>query len=374
MTVKNINVDEIRNKTLLFIKQRKCADHSVGTYEYSNSVSKKTLYSSTYAAMTRSIYLELDMLSDIEKNQWINYLNQHQDDDGMYRDPVIFDQGTIFKGDPLWHGRPHLTCHVITALTCLGGVAPKRFVYMEPYRDVDFLVHWLETRDWGERVGWSGNEIMNVGTLLQYERDFHGNDRSGRAMEMMLEWLYSNNINPKTGIWGSLDISDPIWRSHAVQAAYHWWPLFFYDKYPIPYVEQAIDTLLSTQNPEGGFGWGVHNNAEPWKSSACEDIDSIDPLARMMQISDHRKDDIIAALTKAADRVLQNQMDDGGFVFMLDRPHEYGHPELFGSKNSGAMFPTWFRTLSLALIGRSLNNHPLGKFQWKFINCPGMQF
>ena len=38
------------------------------------------------------------------------------------------------------------------------------------------------------------------------------------------------------------------------------------------------------------------------------------------------------------------------------------------------MFPTWFRTLSLALIARALPEHSLGQGAWQFVRCPGMQF
>lgn len=67
-------------------------------------------------------------------------------------------------------------------------------------------------------------------------------------------------------------------------------------------------------------------------------------------------------------------MPDGGFVFVLDREFEYGHPQLKGAANAGAMFPTWFRLLSLALIGKALPSHVLGQIPWRFSDCPGMQF
>jgi hypothetical protein len=118
----------------------------------------------------------------------------------------------------------------------------------------------------------------------------------------------------------------------------------------------------------------VHNPDEPFKSSACEDIDSIDPLCRMMQHTDYRRDDIRAALSRAAGWVLSNQTPDGGFVFYKDRPFEYGHAQLRSAANAGALFPTWFRILSLALIGKALPDHELGKVPWHFTHCPGMQF
>ncbi|HUU21332.1 MAG TPA: hypothetical protein VM389_02235, partial [Phycisphaerae bacterium] len=80
------------------------------------------------------------------------------------------------------------------------------------------------------------------------------------------------------------------------------------------------------------------------------------------------------ALASAARWVLDNRMPDGGFVFVLDRAFEYGHPQLRGEANAGAMFPTWFRTLSLAIIGKALPDHPLGRYPWGFVRCPGCQF
>lgn len=356
-----------------FIEKHKLNNGGIGEYRYSSAVSRPTLYSSAYAAMTRSLFSDIDSLTAEAKEEWAAYLNSHQDDDGLYRDNIIYGQG-MYEGDPLWCGRPHLTCHMVTALTCLGAMAQKPLKFLKPYIDADSLVKWLQNRNWGDKIAWTGNEIMNIGTLLQYSRDFHGDSKAGNAVSIMLEWLSSNEINRDTGVWGTLAISDPLKLSHAVQAAYHWWPLFFYDNYPIPYIERAIDTLLISQNPTGGFGWGVHNPEEPLKSSACEDIDSIDPLARMIQLTNYRREEVLIALEKAADWVMQNKMDDGGFVFILDRPFEYGHRELYGERNKGAMFPTWFRTLSLAIIGKVISDHPLAKYKWNFIRCPGFQF
>jgi len=395
-------VSDLKEATLAFIKRHRMPERDSGAYRYSTCCSEPTLYASTYAAMTRGLYGDLADLADEEREEWVAYLDGFQDEDGLYRDPLIYGQGW-YEDDPLWCGRPHLTCHVVTALACLGAVARKPFGFLDPWRAPDSMRRWLEERDWCKRVAWTGNEIMNVGTLLQYARDFHDDEAAGRSVVTLLEWLSENHISPETGVWGDVDVSDPIQRSHAVQAAYHWWPLFFYDGHPVPHLEPAVDTVLSTQNPVGGFGWGVHNPGAPDKSSACEDIDSIDPLARMAVeaclrsnpqfkssagedmdsidplakmglLAGYRAEDISEALARAAEWVLRNCMEDGGFVFVLDRPFEYGHRELRGEENTGAMFPTWFRTLSLAIIGRALPDHPLGQIPWRFVRCPGFQF
>ncbi len=354
-----------------FVAARGCGD--IGRYCYSADCTAPTLYSSCYAAMALHLLGDLQGMSAADRTEWVAYLKGHQEGDGLFRDPVIFDQGW-FKDDPLWCGRPHLTCHVITALACLETVADKPIRWLDPWRDPDALVCWLEARDWGAQVAWTGNEIMNVGVLLQYARDFQNDIRAGKAVAVLLDWLTTHHVNPASGVWGDIDVGDPIWRSNAVQAAYHWWPLFFYDGVTPPFLERAIDTVLATQNPLGGFGCGVHNPTEPFMSSACEDIDSIDPLCRMMQLTEYRRCDIESTLSKAADWVLSNQMQDGGFVFIRNAPFEYGHCELRSADGQGAMFPTWFRLLSLALLGKVLPQHELGHISWQFVRCPGMQF
>ena len=153
-----------------------------------------------------------------------------------------------------------------------------------------------------------------------------------------------------TGLWGGLDTARPRKRSRAVQAAYHFWLLWFYDRMAIPHPEKAVDSCLATQNACGGFGQGVHTGSDR-ESSACEDIDSIDPLARLLcREPPHRRDDIRTALSRGAEVVLAAGTTEGG------------------------MFPTWFRTLTLAYLGKALPDSPLGRGPWRFCNCPGIQF
>ncbi len=360
-------------QVLRFIASLRVPDSGPGVYRYAAEVNVPTLYSSAYAAMARGLLGDLEALSRRERRLWVAWIHRHRDEDGLYRDPAIFGQGW-YAGDPLWCGRPHLTCHVITALACLGAATPGPCAWLGPWRDPDRLRAWLAGRDWGARIAWTGNEIMNVGTLLQYDRDAHGDRQAGQAVEALLDWLATHHLDAGSGVWGSLDLADPGQRSHAVQAAYHWWPLFAYDSRPIPAAERALETVLATQNPAGGFGWGVHNPAEPFCSSACEDIDSIDPLCRLLPVAGARRPQVCAALSRAADWVLTNQTPDGGFAFIRGRAFEYGHPHLHAPAGAGGMFPTWFRLLSLALIGRALPGHPLGDIPWHFVRCPGYQF
>jgi hypothetical protein len=308
-------------------------------------------------------------LTALQRGEWIEYLQSHQEKDGLYADPRIAGEGW-YKGDPEWCGRRHLTCHVVTALTCLGAVAARPLRCLEPFYERSHLIKWLDDRDWVQKADFAGNEVLNIGTLLQYVRDFQREPRAAAAVRALLDWLSNHQIQAETGLWGKFDTNDPKELSRGVQGAYHFWLLFFYDCTPIPHTKQAVDYVLRTQNPSGGFGWGVHGP----NSSACEDIDSIDPLARLLFVSDYKRQKIRQSLRRALPQVLNNQNDDGGFVFVRGSALEYGHPLLSSARDGSAMFPTWFRTLSLAYLGKALPDSVVGGFNWDIRNCPGLQF
>jgi hypothetical protein len=361
-------IQQIRAATLRYVESMRFRQQPFGRYRYAEGVPEPTLYSSTYAAMTRGLYRDLNSLTAAQRREWIAYLQSHQDDDGLYRDPRIFGEGW-YKDDPEWCGRRHLTCHVLTALTCLGAVAAKPLRMLEPFYDKVRLTAWLESRDWS-KVDFAGNEVLNLGTLLQYARDFQKEPRAAAAMRLLLDWLARHHMNPDTGLWGSIDVTEPKGLSRAVMGAYHYWLLFFYDRTPIPHADAAVAQVLRTQQADGGFGCGVHGPG----SSACEDIDSIDPLARLLSPNAPRRDDIIAALRRAEPHVLAMQNHDGGFTWIRGTQFSYGHPLMTAGEDASGMFPTWFRTLSLAYLGKALPNSVAGRFNWHFQNAPGIQF
>lgn len=361
--------EDIRKRTLQYIERMRVGDGPYGRYRYATGMAGPTLYSSTYAAMARGLYRDLESVTAVQRREWIDYLQSHQDDDGLFRDPAILGEGW-YRGDPEWCGRRHLSCHVVTALTCLGAVATRPMRFLEPFYQQKHLLAWLESRGWRDKVDYVGNEVLNLGTLLQYARDFQKEPRAAAAVETLLDWLSRHQVQPETGLWGQAEIKDPRGLSRAVQAAYHLWLLFFYDRKPIPHGERVVDQVLRTENPKGGFGWGVHGP----QSSACEDIDSIDPLVRLLFLTKYRREDIRKALERAVTQVLKNQNADGGFVFVRDMKFSYGHPLMTSERNASGMFPTWFRTLSLAYLGKALPESILGGFPWQFQNCPGIQF
>ena len=357
-----LSVSDMRDSTLSFVQSMQLNREPKCQYIYSPSQTEPVLYASVYAVLTRHLYHDLESLSSAERQRWIDYISSYQADDGLFKDPMLENEIAAIED---WWGWRHLTLHVIMALTALGGVVHRPFIFLEPFLDTNYLISWLESRDWKNKPDFVSNEVQNIGTLLQYARDFHDNKRAGQAVVSLLDWLEKTQ-DPQTGLWGK-PFNTPLLLSRGVQTGYHLWLLFSYDGRPIRYRERIIDSALATQNRLGGFG--VVPN-----SSACEDIDSIDPLVRLSFMSAYRNDEIKTVLSRALSWVLANRNDDGGFVFRRREPFVYGHQRMSSRRDESAMFPTWFRTLSLAYLAQALPESAVGKFDWQFINCPGMQF
>lgn len=330
-------------------------------YKYSLSSTQPTLYASAYVCMTFSLLSKLKNLSQEDKQSWIDYFNSFQcEKDGLFYDPIL---DSDFYSNTDWWGARHLALHMIAAYTDLEAKPRYPFIFLKDYYEPKYLENWLNTFDWLSPIGMTDdidNKIMNIGCLLQYQRDTWNDNQAGEAVNFLQDYLL-RRINPETGMWGYYNTSNPHERSRMVQFAYHLFPLLFYDNVPIKYPDKIIDYVLSTQNRVGGFGVQIN-------SSACEDIDSIDLLCRLSPFVPHRKKEIDQALTKAINWVLCNQVGDGGFVFRLHEPFIYGHQQTSSQKNQGAMFPTWFRLLSLAYLTRYF-----GMSQFKITVAPGLE-
>lgn len=347
-TIDNIDFNNLKNNTLNFVKSMK-TDHMDFQYRYSDSSSMATLYSSVYACMTLSLLGELHKRDAEEKRKWAEYFNSFQNSiDGLFYDPAITN--SLYK-DGDWWGARHLALHLISAYSDIGFKPKYEFSFLKQYYNTDYIESWLNAFDWeSASIGADDidNKIMNIGCLLQYQRDYWNDPKAGAAVEFLKKYLKSK-INTTTGMWGGFDTKKADQLSRMIQFAYHIFPIFFYDNEFDMSHEKIIRYTLNTQNKLGGFS--PHLN-----SSACEDIDSIDILIRLASFAPHLKKDIDNALRKAFSWVLYNQMKDGGFVFKLYEPLTYGHVEMSNKKNESSMFPTWFRTLSIAYIERYFYN------------------
>jgi hypothetical protein len=262
-----------------------------------------------------------------------------------------------------WWGARHLSLHIVICLNYLGCKPKYEFNYIKKYYDKSELKKYLNTLEFEDiKMTDSDNAIMNLGCLLQYQRDFFCDSNAGESLDTLIFEL-EKRINPKWGSWGYGSDNDMQYLSRAQQFAYHLYPMWLYDNRPIKYIKELIDLTLLTQTKLGGFGSQLN-------SSACEDIDAIFLLVKLSKITDYRKADIYQALEKAFIWVFTNQNNDSGFVFRRNEPFVYGHELTSSQKNESHLFATWFRTLSIAYMAdyfQLKNNFNIGR-------CPGMQF
>jgi hypothetical protein len=332
-------------------------------YKYSLECSKPTLYSSAYACMIKSMLGTLPASNEV-LIQWADYFNSFQDaDDGLFYDPVIINE--IFSDSDWWGGR-HLALHMVSAYTALKMRPKKPFSFLSVYYDCKKVDEWLDQFNWDScDIGISDidNKIMNIGCLLQYQRDAWNDSHAGKTIVYIKQKLKSK-INPSLGVWGSFDARNPSELSRMVQFAYHLLPIFFYDKDFSFDCDKIAGLALKTQNKVGGFG-------VPLNSSACEDIDSIYLLICLYPyVTNKLKVQIYSSLQKGYLWVLANQVEDGGFVFRLLEPFTYGSDQMRSLQNQGALFPTWFRMLCIAHLVNFLERNE----QYKIEKSPGLVF
>lgn len=361
-TPDSFDFPSFRKNVLQFLENMQASTNDRIHYRYSASCKLPTLYSSAYACLTLSLVDELKNINDKTKKDWLAYFDSFQrENDGLFYDETVNNE---FFNDSDWWGARHLALHMINAYSSLGSRPKYPFVFLSQYYDLNFLQQWLEANEdkfEGNMDHDFDNKLMNISCLLQYQRDIWNDIQAGNAVRAIQDFLLKK-INAHTGIWGNSTIDDPVVRSRKVQFAYHLFPLFLYDNILSFDYKKIIDLVLRTQNSFGGY-------APSANSSSCEDIDSIDILIRLSRITgpDNR---IYESLAKSFSWVLCNQMNDGGFVFKLNESFLYGHEQMSSPKNTGAVFPTWFRTLSLAYLCIHLGI----KNEFNIVKCPGYEF
>lgn len=340
----NFDFEKVKKKTLSFVENMRVNDSFI-KYKFAPSQQKEDIYSSTYACLIYAMYGEIDKFTDAQKQEWVNYFNSFQNPkDGLWYDLSLKNP---HYNDSDWWGARHLAIHIISAYSALGAKPKYKLSFVEKYYDKKALYAWLDSYNWNgffDHDNDIDNKIMNIGVIMQYNRDYWGDEDAKEAIDNLVSYLDSK-INPITGMWGRCDISNKYELSRAVQFAYHLLRLYFYDNREIKYGNKIIDLTLKTQNLLGGYG-------VQFNSSACEDMDSIDLLVNLSNRKDLR---VVESLKKALVWVLSNQNEDGGFVFRRNESFWYGHERLRSNKNESNMFATWFRTLALVKLTNFLN-------------------
>ncbi len=335
--------EDEKTTTLRYLESLRVGDYA---YKFAQSAPGVTLYASSYACMLMGMYGELETATASYKEGWLDYLDTFQDSaDGLFRDPALACpayEGTAAWGDG-WGAR-HLTSQLIISYARLGRPPRHPFTFLEPYYNISHLENWLGHFDFTANVWSQSNYIMNVYTLLQYARDHMGEQRAAASIASIAQWLLASQRHD-TGMWHEYSISGYPEIGDAIRGAYHFYPLFAYERQTIPQPDAIIDSVLRSQNSWGGF------NPDECPSGACEDIDAIDPLIRAAKQSGHRHAEVMLALERAMIWILSCQNRGGGYESIPEHATHYGdHPYTTSLSGEANLFATWFRTLCLAYV------------------------
>ncbi len=352
----------LKANTLRFVESVR-VDEGAYRHLYAPSCVKPTLYASAYACMTRSILRDLDGLSDQEKQRWAQYFDSFQQPDGLFHDPVVANDA---YADSDWWGARHVSLHMVSAYAALERRPKYAFGFLRQYYGAGAALKLLDGVDWqSASIGDTDidNKIMNIGCLLQYQRDVW-HDLDARASIEELKCSLRERIMPETGMWGGFDPRNKHELSRMVQFAYHLYPLFFFDEDFEFDAERIVSLVLDTQNEYGGYGVRVN-------SSACEDMDSIYILIQFYRyLGGQTQERVRASLRKALSWVLLNEVDTGGFVFRLNEKFQYGSEYTRSLPQEAGCMPTWFRVLSIAYLARFFAVDD----QFKITPVPGYEF
>jgi prenyltransferase beta subunit len=331
-------------------------------YRFSASQNQPDLYSSVYAVILLGLLGELNRFSLEKKEEWADFLLLHQGKDGLFRDRKL--NTPLIETCHYW-GWHHLAPHMLIALEYLGVKPRHDFQKVFDLFEKQRMEEWLANRAWQENYLAVSNEIMNIGVLLQYSRDWFANEHAGELVQELKNWLIDNKRDPKTTLWGYETDRSLFDISKAVKTAYHLLPIFFFDKDEKELnMESILRFTLQSQNTSYGFSPSIASNA-------CEDMDSIYILVVLSTHDESINHEIQQAVRNYLDWVFVNMNQDGGFVFQRIRPFQYADQSLLSSSaNQSNMFGTWFRTLSIAFACVRLGlPHP-----FQFSTVPGYQF
>jgi len=196
-------------------------------YRFSASQDQTDIYSSVYAAMLLGLLGELHKLSTEQKNQWADFLLSHQGKDGLFRDPKL--DSTLSETCHYW-GWHHLAPHMLIALQYLGAKPLYGFQKVLDLFETQSMEEWLSSRSWQENYLAVSNEIMNIGIMLQYSRDWFANEHAGGLIQDLKNWLVTNKRDSETTHWGYETGRSLLDISKGVKTAYHLLPIFYFDK------------------------------------------------------------------------------------------------------------------------------------------------
>jgi hypothetical protein len=182
----NFDFNCFSNEVITFVQSMKIEGEKF-SYRYAPSVPEKNIYNSIYACLLYFLLGKNVCFSNSELLSWGEYINSFQREDGFYIDKNI-ETDRFYKID--WWGARHLSPHVIIALNYIGIKPKYEFNYIKKYYNEYELKNYLNFFDFENIIGNDfDNAIMNLGVILQYQRDFFGDAQAEKTLDILFDEL-----------------------------------------------------------------------------------------------------------------------------------------------------------------------------------------
>jgi len=351
-------------------------DKETSLYLFTKKARKPTLLSNCFAVLTLELFNEVDSIGQETKETLIGFIKACQlEETGHFIDPLLRKEHLFRSNTHSWdYLTMQSTMFSINALDAFGEKPRHRINFVDMYKDVDFLIKWLQERNW--KNPWlESNNIMFIGCFLLYEYLQTKEMRILEVIDQMLNW-HDKAQDSHTGFWGT-DKGASL--PNAMAGAFHIYYFYYYLKRPIQYSDKIVDSTLSLQHEDGLF-------VSKGGGGACEDLDAIDILTKFTALTDYKKESIKQILLKSLKTLANGQNRDGGygwkinghgnFITDLMRRREICHYSSWKLMpydiHKSDMWSCWFRYLAISLIVSTYPDEFGTDFNFKFRRLPGL--
>jgi len=297
-----INLVNLKNDVISFIKSKQV---STSGYNFSGQ-RNSTIYSSIFALFILDLFDEVNNLSIRDKNSWIEVIRDQQDvETGLFFPPGLNEHKNLKQ-------ILQLTAFCLSALRILDSECKYPLGYMENWDSIYKLDKYFDIYGCFRGVPTSGNMAMFLGIFLTY---LYEQSHQPKYIELLEYWfdqhyLYQNKLS---GFWNKNTSLNPY---HNFQNGFHQMSIFKYWGKPVTNSNKIIDYILKIQDNNGNFS--------PYPGgSGCYNYDAADILIFLSKQTSYRKFEIIIALKKLLQIIIESQNEDGGFCETQELPTNF---------------------------------------------------
>lgn len=135
------NPHELKKEVLNWLETMRVKDAPYGTYKMGNST-EATLFSSCFAVLVRELYNDLNIISQTERDEWIELIQNCQDrETGLFIDTLLKEEGKFNENLGMDQGWGYTTWQsttfCISALNALNGSIRYPFNFLDEWKDPD---------------------------------------------------------------------------------------------------------------------------------------------------------------------------------------------------------------------------------------------